>query len=161
PSLSHVPAVASMGACCLVCSFFFQAEDGIRDFHVTGVQTCALPIYCPSIFGRAAGNLRRYAYRCTSYYGRRPRCAEFTRGYTHLSRLHRDMRVPVGPSIMEIRRTAYSENLDRTCPFENRDRHSSRRTNRPIPIHRSWTRLGHRRDLHYRGSCYALSRRHI
>src|SRR5690606_40570029 len=23
-----------------------QAEDGIRDFHVTGVQTCALPIYC-------------------------------------------------------------------------------------------------------------------
>src|SRR5690606_41124678 len=24
--------------------FFFPAEDGIRDFHVTGVQTCALPI---------------------------------------------------------------------------------------------------------------------
>src|SRR5690606_40783255 len=24
--------------------FFFQAEDGIRDFHVTEVQTCALPI---------------------------------------------------------------------------------------------------------------------
>src|SRR5690606_40088133 len=24
--------------------FFFQADDGIRDFHVTGVQTCALPI---------------------------------------------------------------------------------------------------------------------
>src|SRR5207253_5244958 len=29
--------------------FFFQAEDGIRDGHVTGVQTCALPI-----FGRSA-----------------------------------------------------------------------------------------------------------
>src|SRR5690625_6558088 len=28
----------------LLC-FFFQAEDGIRDGHVTGVQTCALPIY--------------------------------------------------------------------------------------------------------------------
>ena len=30
--------------------FFFQAEDGIRDYKVTGVQTCALPIYprsCP------------------------------------------------------------------------------------------------------------------
>src|SRR5207244_6041148 len=26
--------------------FFFQAEDGIRDDLVTGVQTCALPIYC-------------------------------------------------------------------------------------------------------------------
>src|SRR5438034_1634565 len=29
--------------------FFFQAEDGIRDHCVTGVQTCALPIY----YGRA------------------------------------------------------------------------------------------------------------
>src|SRR2546422_7190373 len=28
----------------LVCFFFFQAEDGIRDVAVTGVQTCALPI---------------------------------------------------------------------------------------------------------------------
>src|SRR2546430_3196764 len=27
-----------------VCFFFFQAEDGIRDLTVTGVQTCALPI---------------------------------------------------------------------------------------------------------------------
>src|SRR2546422_4343348 len=29
--------------------FFFQAEDGIRDVAVTGVQTCALPIYLSSI----------------------------------------------------------------------------------------------------------------
>src|SRR3989441_9110544 len=28
-----------------MCFFFFQAEDGIRDKLVTGVQTCALPIY--------------------------------------------------------------------------------------------------------------------
>src|SRR5688500_19313922 len=28
-------------------SFFFQAEDGIRDYKVTGVQTCALPISLP------------------------------------------------------------------------------------------------------------------
>src|SRR5205807_6772073 len=27
--------------------FFFQAEDGIRDYKVTGVQTCALPIFSP------------------------------------------------------------------------------------------------------------------
>src|SRR5207253_2967378 len=27
-------------------TFFFQAEDGIRDGHVTGVQTCGLPISC-------------------------------------------------------------------------------------------------------------------
>src|SRR5690625_2189316 len=39
--------------------FFFQAEDGIRDGHVTGVQTCALPIcrytpggeYLPMVLG--------------------------------------------------------------------------------------------------------------
>src|SRR2546426_4715625 len=30
--------------CLLVFFFFFQAEDGIRDYKVTGVQTCALPI---------------------------------------------------------------------------------------------------------------------
>src|SRR2546430_13629256 len=29
------------------CGFFFQAEDGIRDLTVTGVQTCALPISVP------------------------------------------------------------------------------------------------------------------
>src|SRR5690606_38537188 len=30
--------------------FFFQAEDGIRGFHVTGVQTCALPILANTAF---------------------------------------------------------------------------------------------------------------
>src|SRR5690606_39281727 len=35
--------------------FFFQAEDGIRDFHVTGVQTCALPIYTKGILNRLRG----------------------------------------------------------------------------------------------------------
>src|SRR5262249_58627869 len=34
-------AIAVVGAAVL---FFFQAEDGIRDWSVTGVQTCALPI---------------------------------------------------------------------------------------------------------------------
>src|SRR5690606_37568789 len=38
----------------IVFFFFFQAEDGIRDFHVTGVQTCALPILAWLIaFGRS------------------------------------------------------------------------------------------------------------
>src|SRR5256885_8849112 len=48
--------------------FFFQAEDGIRDYKVTGVQTCALPILppdfsvvrasgpeAPQVFARASG----------------------------------------------------------------------------------------------------------
>src|SRR5215203_7155143 len=33
--------------------FFFQAEDGIRDIGVTGVQTCALPISWPRSCGSA------------------------------------------------------------------------------------------------------------
>src|SRR5256885_3452029 len=33
-----------MGQMLLHSFFFFQAEDGIRDYKVTGVQTCALPI---------------------------------------------------------------------------------------------------------------------
>src|SRR2546426_8938025 len=32
--------------------FFFQAEDGIRDYKVTGVQTCALPIYLRKLLGQ-------------------------------------------------------------------------------------------------------------
>src|SRR5256885_1386515 len=32
------------GVCGGLDGFFFQAEDGIRDYKVTGVQTCALPI---------------------------------------------------------------------------------------------------------------------
>src|SRR5207302_2943123 len=36
------PAIPRGSLICIF--FFFQAEDGIRDFHVTGVQTCALPI---------------------------------------------------------------------------------------------------------------------
>src|SRR5438093_2688782 len=37
----------------MVFFFFFQAEDGIRDWSVTGVQTCALPI-CPGHQSRCA-----------------------------------------------------------------------------------------------------------
>src|SRR6266511_5814693 len=33
--------------------FFFQAEDGIRVFHVTGVQTCAIPIFIAGSFFEA------------------------------------------------------------------------------------------------------------
>src|SRR5690348_17546521 len=44
---------------CIV--FFFQAEDGIRDGRVTGVQTCALPIWIasPALANRALDGLQR------------------------------------------------------------------------------------------------------
>src|SRR2546430_9092248 len=38
--------------------FFFQAEDGIRDLTVTGVQTCALPIY-PRVTAATAASSQR------------------------------------------------------------------------------------------------------
>src|SRR5688500_9420620 len=42
--------------------FFFQAEDGIRDYKVTGVQTCALPISDPR--KRASSVTRRPSVQC-------------------------------------------------------------------------------------------------
>src|SRR5439155_16502171 len=50
----------------LLSFFFFRAEDGIRDGHVTGVQTCALPI---SIFSDAT-NRSAVPSACTSAYAR-------------------------------------------------------------------------------------------
>src|SRR5699024_3500796 len=38
---------------CSIFFFFFQAEDGIRDRNVTGVQTCALPIFITVVFNNA------------------------------------------------------------------------------------------------------------
>src|SRR6266704_2899177 len=42
--------------------FFFQAEDGIRDRNVTGVQTCALPIFCIA----AHETVEEHKFRSTS-----------------------------------------------------------------------------------------------
>src|SRR5205085_6183860 len=46
--------------------FFFQAEDGIRDLTVTGVQTCALPIFATS--RKHTGRMLRETCRqCSSF----------------------------------------------------------------------------------------------
>src|SRR5256885_8953138 len=45
-SRPYIHRASSSCRCVLLAGvFFFQAEDGIRDYKVTGVQTCALPIY--------------------------------------------------------------------------------------------------------------------
>src|SRR2546426_5048655 len=44
PSTNAFSERTRINSCSLRCFFFFQAEDGIRDYRVTGVQTCALPI---------------------------------------------------------------------------------------------------------------------
>src|SRR5262249_56344056 len=48
-------SVSGLDISCCSNFFFFQAEDGIRDWSVTGVQTCALPIFLgyQVIFGQA------------------------------------------------------------------------------------------------------------
>src|SRR5690554_3431105 len=43
---------------CFFFFFFFQAEDGIRDADVTGVQTCALPISDKRVLDNVLGELR-------------------------------------------------------------------------------------------------------
>src|SRR5690348_18342012 len=54
--------------------FFFQAEDGIRDGRVTGVQTCALPILLnPPSCQRCAILAGRW-YRWSQGFLRHPRC---------------------------------------------------------------------------------------
>src|SRR5579883_3616106 len=47
--------------------FFFQAEDGIRDFHVTGVQTCALPICKDVVLGLSASGRTPYVVAAVAY----------------------------------------------------------------------------------------------
>src|SRR5256885_8799395 len=68
--------------------FFFQAEDGIRDYKVTGVQTCALPIWTEVAARRAGG--RRLVVRPL---GRQPP-VRHRRGAPGA----RGLRRPIGPS---------------------------------------------------------------
>src|SRR6266536_802052 len=55
--------------------FFFQAEDGIRDPLVTGVQTCALPISCRALRAPRPGRRRGCRYDSRRMH-RRPRSEE-------------------------------------------------------------------------------------
>src|SRR2546426_4450321 len=43
-SLAQTTSKCGSASTMITMFFFFQAEDGIRDYKVTGVQTCALPI---------------------------------------------------------------------------------------------------------------------
>src|SRR5262249_57362455 len=47
--------ISATFGCFHFCFFFFQAEDGIRDWSVTGVQTCALPIFAARTLGLPPG----------------------------------------------------------------------------------------------------------
>src|SRR5260370_29876930 len=58
--------------------FFFQAEDGIRDSSVTGVQTCALPICRPAQRSRKV-RAQGCAVKHRLFYGAQPVCPRLRR----------------------------------------------------------------------------------
>src|SRR5438552_10840757 len=64
----------------LFCVFFFQAEDGIRDDLVTGVQTCALPISAASSPGSAASPKTCVVTRAPSWCARSTASARTSSG---------------------------------------------------------------------------------
>src|SRR2546422_11561044 len=56
---------------CMYCFFFFfQAEDGIRDVAVTGVQTCALPIFPQDAYTASKGGVLSLTRSLAVQYGR-------------------------------------------------------------------------------------------
>src|SRR5688572_31714129 len=73
------------------CFFFFQAEDGIRDLTVTGVQTCALPI-SDSVTATAMAYV--HVQSCTSTYTN-----QLTNPSTTISTIHSGRTTPCSPSI--------------------------------------------------------------
>src|SRR3989454_10646328 len=106
--------------------FFFQAEDGIRDYKVTGVQTCALPILRPS---RDAG--QREDARRARLAVRGPRDGPARRGTERPSRPHERARGdPRGGGAATV--------AARTVAGEERRRHGGgppRGTPTPAPPH--------------------------
>src|SRR3989442_804611 len=79
--------------------FFFQAEDGIRDADVTGVQTCALPIYVDEL--RSDSEVARVVESCFDLSGPEPLGHEYiisenlNECSASVDRLHRDPSDPV------------------------------------------------------------------
>src|SRR5437870_11269503 len=78
--------------------FFFQAEDGIRDGHVTGVQTCALPIWLSS-------RLRRCSRMSLGFFPQTPSILPRSRTYGRLE--HDPGRAAAGGVRLSVLMPAY------------------------------------------------------
>src|SRR2546429_8520448 len=83
--------------------FFFQAEDGIRDVAVTGVQTCALPIYVGPDFPGVSNIRINYQ-------------SGIRQGVQHLAALgHRQIAFITGPLNLksaQARRSAFEKSME-------------------------------------------------
>src|SRR3712207_7403283 len=90
--------------------FFFQAEDGIRDIGVTGVQTCALPIYDEGEQQQRAGDREQARDEQHQAHPRRGSTVPKTRGETRMpSSSKRSVnrgRTPVGTGLPRNRPAA-------------------------------------------------------
>src|SRR5438270_5140991 len=92
---------------CLYFFFFFQAEDGIRDLTVTGVQTCALPIFVAQ----------------SGLYGSNPSCPYVVGGHTYtVIRAYKDKK---GRELVDIR-NPQAEDGGKEIYLANEDRKSTR-----------------------------------
>src|SRR5260370_3427619 len=89
-----MPLLRGGQVCCVVWFalffFFFQAEDGIRDSSVTGVQTCALPIFASKRGAFTPARTERTAFRSEDN-----RCTWFSvsAGRQDAIDLHRRLRI--------------------------------------------------------------------
>src|SRR5690606_40810694 len=83
-----------------------QAEDGIRDFHVTGVQTCALPIYA-----RGVGCFR-FCYCCSELAVWSSELCWVVRGFPSCGGRQRSCQRHPLPPLRRPRR----HNLSSSCP---------------------------------------------
>src|SRR5437762_13696072 len=88
--------------------FFFQAEDGIRDTSVTGVQTCALPISC----GLMSGPGTRRTLVLSSETKRRSRRSDFFRAGTTAPRRVPDPRDSANFRLRQIGRASCRERVE-------------------------------------------------
>src|SRR5690606_40089329 len=89
--VAEYATIEAAAYCAAFAAIVFQAEDGIRHFHVTGVQTCALPIFPTGVeasteprawatarLGRACGSGRSSLGRFTPSNGLSAQAPRFT-----------------------------------------------------------------------------------
>src|SRR5687767_15724989 len=102
--------------------FFFQAEDGIRDKLVTGVQTCALPIYALAESVPIDNDVVRTLVRATDHYVvGRDNSKTVIAGYHWFADWGRDTMI----SLRSEERRVGKECRSRVSPYHETTNHSS------------------------------------
>src|SRR3712207_9412056 len=108
----------------LICDvfFFFQAEDGIRDIGVTGVQTCALPIYLVEERQDDGMVLRQLALAQVSAAARRARARPRAGGLSEIGRASCRERVQISVVAVSLKKKKESNLVDHSSSARHRSR---------------------------------------